>query len=325
MTLVRAHGNQFDGASAWTEGERTVLADDADWPFVCCLTHDVDRVSHRLPTLQRVVTDPDPESVRRLVGSERPYWRFDEVLEVERELGVTSSFYFLNEKRLFADKGPEHWIRPASWSLYSYYDITDREIREVIAELTDSSWEVGLHGSYESFEDRDRLAYEKSVLESITGASVLGGRQHYLNATLPETWRYQREIGLQYDSTLGSGTEFGFQYGYDVLHPFADDFAVFPLSVMDQALMESADSLRTIHESVDELLREAQEESAIITVDWHQRTFDRVDFPGYRKIYEYFVSRALKMGAWVGPIGDAYELLIENEVGKCVESRQTPL
>ncbi|MFC6976830.1 polysaccharide deacetylase family protein [Halomicroarcula sp. GCM10025709] len=299
----------------WT---RTELAPDAEWPFVVCLTHDVDRLSHRLPTLARLREAPSARRLRRLLGDTAPYWQFGTIRDVERDLGVRSSFYFLNEKSLFTDKRPNHWVRPQSWSLYSYYDIQRPAVRAVIETLADSAWEVGLQGSYESFDDRVRLAYEKSVLGEITGTRIRGGRQHYLNGRFPETWRHHRAIGLVYDTTLGSATEYGFDYGHDVIHPFGDDFAVFPLTVMDQALMESTDSVAAAKGAVDRLLTTARETGAVVTVDWHQRTFDDLDFPGYADVYRYLVERALELGAWVGPTGDAYELLVEGDAGRPV-------
>jgi hypothetical protein len=40
---------------------------------------------------------------------------------------------------------------------------------------------------------------------------------------------------------------------------------------------------------------------------WHPRHFSRRDFPGYARLYERLVERALADGAWVGPPGAFYE------------------
>lgn len=302
---------------------RTELAPDADWPFVVCLTHDIDRLNHLLPTFARLRSDPSVRRLRRLLGDQAPYWQIETVRDIERSLGVRSSFYVLNEKDLFADKGPSHWLQPKSWSLYSYYDIQRPAVRAAIEALAASDWEVGLQGSYESADDRFRLAYENSVLREITGTPIRGGRQHYLNGTFPETWAHHRAIGLTYDTTLGSATEYGFQYGPDILHPFGDEFAVFPLTMMDQAVMGSTDSVAAAKRAVDRTLRTARAEGAVVTVDWHQRTFDTLDFPGYREVYVYLVEQALSMGAWVGPTAEAYDLLVEGDAGRAVAGDAT--
>lgn len=295
---------------------RTRLAADAEPSFVCCLTHDVDRLNHRLPTLRRLSSEPTRRRLGRLFGNGRPYWRIGEIRELERALGVRSSFYFLNEQSL-REKGPRHWLSPRSWSLYSYYDIQSPAVAERIRTLAASEWEVGLQGSYESPLDRERLAHEKRVLEELAGRSVSGGRQHYLNGRFPESWRHHRAIGLAYDTTLGSAEEIGFAHGYDLMHPFDDEFAVVPLTMMDQAVMDG--TVEAAKRACEDVLAEAERNRAVMTVDWHQRTFDPVDFPGYREVYEYVVKRALELGAWVGPAGAAYDALVEGELGTRIE------
>jgi predicted deacetylase len=61
-----------------------------------------------------------------------------------------------------------------NWILYfgRYSLDDDDDIRELIRTLHDGGWEVGLHGSYESYDDRSRLAYELSRLEEILGDRV---------------------------------------------------------------------------------------------------------------------------------------------------------
>jgi hypothetical protein len=46
-----------------------------------------------------------------------------------------------------------------------------------------------------------------------------------------------------------------------------------------------------------------------MTVLWHIRYFSEAEFPGYRRLYERLIERALEMGAWVGPLGDLYRHL----------------
>ena len=293
----------------------TGLDPDSDWEFMLCLTHDVDRVRKTYQCLYYALIERDPSHLEPLLRGENPYWQFDSILALERDLGVRSSFYFLNEKSLLEDKGICDWIRPKAWSLYSYYNLTSKDVVDVLRRIEDAGWEVGLQGSYDSFREPDRLEQEKEVLDELTDGPVVGGRQHYLNMEFPNTWRTQRRVGLQYDSTLGSGTEFGFDYGYEVYHPFGGEFTVFPLTMMDQAVMASGDNVDDIKASCERVLQEAADNAAVMTIDWHQRTFDPNDFPGYGDVYEFVVHRALELGAWVGPVAEAYDHLIGDSCG----------
>jgi hypothetical protein len=280
-----------------------------DYTFSLCLSHDVDRVSKSYQSLYYAVTERNLSHLKSIFAEDDPYWQFEEIMELEDDLGVRSSFYFLNEKRLFRDKPVSEWARPRGWRLYAgRYDTMAPKVADVMRRLYDGGWEVGLHGSYDSYADRSQLASEKDRLETALGADVVGGRQHYLNLNRPETWRHHQRIGLNYDSSLGSTTDVGFGYGYDVVRPFDGEFVVFPLTAMEVALLRDR-SVAEAWEECERLLDEAMANGAIMTVLWHQRYFNEAEFPGYRELYRRLVEAATERGAWVGPLAELYERL----------------
>jgi peptidoglycan/xylan/chitin deacetylase (PgdA/CDA1 family) len=281
--------------------------------FALCLTHDVDRVRKTFQTVYYAARERDLSHLRALRPGVEPYWQFDSVMELEDDLGVRSAFYFLDEQSLW-DRPVRDWFDPERWKLHAArYDIEDPRVAEVIRTLDRRGWEVGLHGSYDSYRRQDLLADQKAGLERVLGHPVTGGRQHYLNLEVPGTWRRQADVGLSYDASLGASDRYGFDNGYLPLHPFDDAFVVFPLTVMEVALpnpepeAESAGDVASTaaREACDDLLMEARANGAVMTALWHPRYFAD-EFPGYRDCYRYLVERALELGAWVGPPGDLY-------------------
>jgi hypothetical protein len=231
-------------------------------------------------------------------------------MAVEESLGVRSAFYFLSEQYLFRDRPIREWPSPGNWMRYlGRYSLSDPDVAEVVRDLDGGGWEVGLHGSFDSYRDRARLREEKSILEGILGHGVVGGRQHHLNLEVPETWRHQSAVGLRYDSTLGSTTDFGFQHGYDPIRPFDDEFVVFPLTIMESTVPAVATDPDRAFRACERVLSEARDHGAVATILWHQRVFSEPDFPGYARLYRRIVERALSMGAWVGPPRELYESL----------------
>ena len=267
--------------------------------FALCLTHDVDRPYKTYQSIYYALKERNLAHLAALRRDVNPYWQFESLMEMEDELGVRSAFYFLTERSLF-EYPPSEWLRPRYWLEHlGRYDLETSRIANVIETLDAGGWEVGLHGSYNSYDDPERLRYEKSKIERVLGHDVVGGRQHYLNRA-PETWDHHRAIGLEYDSSLGSSTEYGFQHGYHLKYPFDDEFAVFPLTVMEVALVNGTESIDAAWAECERLLREANENDAVMTVLWHPRYVGR-DFSGYRTLYRRLIERALSMDAWVGP------------------------
>ncbi len=276
------------------------------YEFALCLTHDVDRPYKTFQAPYYALTEGDPTHLKTLVTSDEPYWQFENIMSIEEELGVRSSFYFLNEQNLIHDKSFRDWFKPNNWKLFmGRYNITSSRIVDIIQTLDEGGWEVGLHGSYESYNNLDRLWFEKKKLEDILGHEIIGGRQHYLNIEYPTTWKYHREIGLKYDASLGSSMDIGFNYGSDLTYPLNDYFAVFPLTIMEVALMRN----RTIEQGWEEclkILNKAKKVSAVVTVLWHPRYFSNKDFPGYERLYRRLIETALEMNAWVGDCATLY-------------------
>ncbi|ESP86916.1 polysaccharide deacetylase family protein [Candidatus Halobonum tyrrellensis] len=278
--------------------------------FALCLTHDVDRPYKRSYRALADAAGGRPGALVDRARGDNSYWQFGTVRRVEESLGVRSSFYFLSSKHLLRDRPPYEWVRPRYVLEHlGRYDPTASEVADEMRRLDDGGWEVGLHGSYDSYDDRDRLRYEKERLETALGHPVAGVRQHYLNLTPSTTWHHHAALGLGYDTSLGSSTEYGFDHGYDPIRPFDDAFVVFPLTLMETALPDPGDDAAAARAAVDDLLVEAAENDAVMTALWHPRYFSDGDFPGYRDVYRYLVERALEMGAWVGSPGDLYATL----------------
>ena len=288
------------------EGERPI-PDGHD--FALLLTHDVDRPYKTHQSLYYAISETGRrfQHLRDFLPGRNPYWQFDRVKRIEDKLGVRSAFYFLDEQPL-RERPPREWLSMDAWRLYGgRYDLGDSAIREELADLRDGGWEVGLHGSYESFDDRDRLRREQARVEDALGEPVRGGRQHYLNLDVPETWAHHRALGLQYDASPGSSSEYGFRYGHGVHRPFDDEFVVFPLTLMECALPDPGEDYDAAWAVCEDLLTEAREHGAVMSVLWHPRYFTDRDFPGYADVYRDLVAWALDHGAWVGSPADFYD------------------
>jgi len=231
-------------------------------------------------------------------------------MEIEDDLGVRSAFYFLSEQRLFGDRPPREWLTKRGWRLFAgRYSLSDPRIVELIEDLDDGGWEVGLHGSYESPTDRKRLMTEKRAVERALGEPIVGGRQHYLNLSVPETWQHHAAIGLKYDASLGSSDSYGFEHGYSIKRPFDDEFVVFPLTIMELALPNVETNIEAAWRECKRILEEAADNSAVMTILWHPRFFSELDFPNYTELYCRIIEYAQQLGGWVGPPGEYYDHL----------------
>jgi peptidoglycan/xylan/chitin deacetylase (PgdA/CDA1 family) len=270
------------GGAAWPDGA----------PYALCLTHDVDRVRkymyhyfwHGLRGGGSGLRRQAAMLVDRLKG-QRHYWNFERIMALEADYGVRSTFLFLNEKA--RGLSPKFWGR---------YDIKAPELRSVMRELVRGGWEVGLHGSYYSFDDPELLRHEKMTLEDIMGEAVRSTRQHFLNLAAPRTWLIQRSLGLDVDSTVGYARRPWDDWSRVVpYYEPASGILELPITLMDTIGLARPENRFACHAALEQV----KSRGGLIVLDWHQRTFTPNDWPDAVSFYRETIEQSLADGAWV--------------------------
>ena len=270
------------------------------WPFGRCaaigLSHDVDR--------------PDKYAILRAIRTGRfmrprsfPYyfarvghdflqwtrdrdrngfWLFDQITEMEREAGVSSSFLFATMPA-YGAYGSTHDV---------LYDPAWPHFRPVFERLQDDGFDIGLHASYNAYAERGRIAHEKALLEAITGASAIGIRHHYWHLGPDEaaTLREHETAGFRYDSSMAFNDRPGFRRS--VALPFRpwDAHEARPLRVLqlpvagfDSAIMRrkpvADDALKELRAVVNTVKGNA----GLGVIDWHVRT----SMPANREFFSW--------------------------------------
>jgi peptidoglycan/xylan/chitin deacetylase (PgdA/CDA1 family) len=289
------------------------------WPsgrrYAVVLSHDVDdagRFSPRqgLHLLRKAMAQGSPRGVLRgayygLAGlghslSRRPdpYWNFDAVMDLEASAGFRSTFFFVSDARS-ADRDPP-------------YEVDTGRLRDLLKRLRGGGWEVGVHGSFDSYLQPDLLRAQREKLERVSCGSVHGVRQHYLRLQIPGTFRAQAEAGFVYDGSLGYRGAIGFRSGAAFpFHPYDQDarkplaLLELPLTVMDgplfwQLRLTPAEATR----QTLALLDTVRSVGGLAVLLWHQRTWHEKRYPGWHQVFAQAVEHLRHEGlAWVATAG----------------------
>lgn len=209
--------------------------------------------------------------------SEDPYLQnIDWMMDVNELENNKVSFYFITQN---------------TDSVYDgRYSMNEPIIRKLLKKIHDRGHEIGLHPSYNSYNNPERMLREANILRDVLEKenieyNQLGGRQHFLRWDSRFTAVNWEKAGLQYDSSLGFAEYPGFRCGtsrefmmYDVVNRRALNLKQRPLILMEcsviskryQNLGYSSMALTTMLQLKDRALSIGGE----FTMLWHNDHFN---------------------------------------------------
>ncbi len=265
------------------------------------LTHDVDRTKktyqYFTQFLKNIRTGNFSDALYHLTPQfkKEPYWNIYDIAALEDSYNLRSTFFMLDESIRYNIFKPKTFVLAVG-----RYNMFEPKIKEAILYLDSKGWEIGLHGSFLSYNNKELLGREKSRLESIIGHPVIGTRQHHLNMD-ETTWKIQEELGFKYDSTWGFNNNIGIKEGkIKPFYPNQTKFTVFPLTVMDVCFMRMKEKERW--NKFHQLLDIIEENDAIMVINFHHRVYNEKEYPGYKAAYIKIIETALKRNAEIGPL-----------------------
>lgn len=282
-------------------------------PFAICLTHDIDRTKKTYQCgyyfFKEIIRCNIKNAFYHLTSYfNNPYWTFNEIMDLEKKHTVRSTFFFLQEEKKFPLNIREFML------FVGRYNVEDKEIQGLIREIDNNGWELGVHGSYNSYKNLTLLASQKKRLERIVNHPIKGVRQHYLNFDFEKTWVLQKKAGFKYDSSFGLNRGIGFKDRTRKVpfNPFSisdNKFMVFPIALMDSALPHQLINTKELWNKIISLYDEAEEKGFPLVIIWHNTSFSKQDYPGYFELYENMIIEGKKREAWFCTLGELYDFL----------------
>jgi hypothetical protein len=143
----------------------------------------------------------------RFLGTTPDYWNFPKIREAEVDRGIRSTFNFYG--------GPAGWRRPSfrRMLLDPGYDVGAPGVRWELARLLEGGWSIGVHPSFESWDNATLMRSERAAVEAASGTPVTECRQHWLRFSWGRTWKAQIAAGFTLDTTLGFNDRPGLRNG----------------------------------------------------------------------------------------------------------------
>jgi hypothetical protein len=185
------------------------------------------------------------------------------------------------------------------------YGINDKNIshnnsnlKVLVKRLADLA-PVGIHPSFGSNINVKKIAIEVKRLEDIQKREVTFSRQHFLQLSLPKTYKKLIEVGITDDFTMGYASVLGFRAG--IASPFTFynldmeqmiPITIHPFAIIDDTLrfnmkLDASEATEKISGIIDAV---KQVNGTLISI-WHNDTLsDEGVWKGWRNVYEDMVK-----------------------------------
>lgn len=256
-------------------------------------THDIDRlrlfqrpVDYIGKPVKAFLTERKPSALihhsklalQSLAGND-PYFVFDYFMDISERYDIKSHFFFMAGGKTIYDDG---------------YDIRAGAARDVITRIAQRGHVIGIHPSYDTFNNPGMLSLEINRLRELVGADVVCGRQHYLRFSVPDTWQHWDDNNMQWDSSLAYWEQPGFRcgtcYSYPIFNVLSKKTLALrekPLTVIDGSLVVSHNqspdqAMSTIGYYLDKVKRYSGE----FVFLWHNSSFEYLVWKDYRQVFE---------------------------------------
>lgn len=291
----------FRLVAPWPDGKRWAAAFSHDldvvayWPvFTALRAVELGRKRKLGPVLSVLGA-----ALRGAAGS--PVWSgVLGVLDTERSLEVRSTWFVLCGTPTFTT------MKAGDLT----YAIESRDAQRILSAVIEAGHEVGLHGSFETYTDAERMRAQRDRLSRVT-REPRGIRQHYLRMVPGETQRAMATAGFAYDSTFGFADRNGFRLGVaDVLpawHAATQSPAGIdevPFIWMDRALSKyrGIESPEVWVADARELAAACEAVEGVWTAVWHPNLTPALGFPGAPAAYASLVRDIVDRSPWIATL-----------------------
>jgi peptidoglycan/xylan/chitin deacetylase (PgdA/CDA1 family) len=268
--------------------------------FSMLLTHDVDEIQ-RYPNLKKVIMGMGGDVLYRkslslpfktlydyiLVSMKQrkdPYDSFDEIMDISDSLNIKSHFFFMSG---------------GTTERYdNRYHIENPLVKKIIEKIKKRGHFIGLHPSYNAYNNAKQFKIEKEALEKVNEAPITTGREHYLRFEVPTTWQLWEDNNFEWCSNLAYAKSAGFRTGscypytpFNILSQKRLNVKERPLIMMEVTFAEASENIKKFDTMANYYLNIIKKYNGEFVLLWHNASFKEASIAPYSLSYTKTLKR----------------------------------
>ena len=215
---------------------------------------------------------------RTLTNKRDPYDTYDIFFDTHQKYGIKPIWFFLvgNNGR------------------YNNNVSLDKQGYQNLIKSIAGRSQVGIHTSYETYKNGNKLQNEIRKLEDLIGRKVYKSRQHYLRLHFNQTYRNLINSGITEDYTMGYASNIGFRAGtctpfnfYDLESGEETELKIYPFEVMDITLNKyKGYNVTEAISSIESVIEKIKKVNGTFISIWHNEALsDHGHWKGWETVY----------------------------------------
>ena len=226
------------------------------------------------------------ERIKVLFGKNKdPYDAFEWMNELHGQYNLKPEYFFL-----IAGKTGK----------YDKNILPSKKAMQDLIQEHSNRYSIGIHPSWQSGDDPDKLKFEILRLGHISGKQILSSRQHFIRFILPHTYRRLIDLGIESDFSMGYGSINGFRasvatpfYWYDLEKDEQTKLLLYPFCFMEaNSFFEQKFSPQQTLEELEHYYNIVKSVNGTLITIWHNTFLGTSKLSkGWREVYEQFVRQ----------------------------------
>ncbi len=232
------------------------------------------------------------KQVRKVLSGKQadPFDVFDWLDELHVEHNMRAVYFFLLAK---------------SRSEYDRNTSSKSAVLQKLIHRLSKKYRIGIHPSWLSYSDERLLIQEKKFLQKLIQEEVASSRQHYVQFSLPQTFRELIAAGITDDYSMGYGSINGFRasyaksfYWYDLLKEEQTNLMLHPFCYMEaNSLFEQKISVEEAAEELQQYFNIVKQvHGELITIFHNHFLTEEENCKPWRNMYAEFLQRNFNSG-----------------------------
>ncbi len=266
------------------------------YTYKLILTHDVDspkKYRNLIENIRELAVDiiiqksiisalkSFKRQIKVFLGIEKdPFDTFDYFMDISEKLGVKSHFFFMGRGTSKYD---------------NMYKSSDQCIKNLIDKIKKREHFIGIHPTYNAFNDFKQFSEEKKELEQNLETQITFGREHYLRFEVPTTWQIWEDNNMIWDSSCTYADREGFRCGvcyeysvFNILTRKKLNLKEKPLIVMEGSFVTYQPGIiaKDMEIKIKYLIEKVKQYDGEFVFLWHNSSFNTRRWLKYQHIYE---------------------------------------